>query len=69
MLVGRSIGATSDSDYRGAVELLRELDELLGPAGQEQHAHLVADLRTLHRRKRNFIRLLDAEGWTAPGPP
>jgi hypothetical protein len=67
MLVGRAVSATNDNAYGEAVELLRELRELLGVAGEEDHARLVAEVRGVHRRKRNLMRLLDAEGWTATG--
>ena len=45
------------------------LHGLLPPAGHEDaHAALVAEVRSAHRRKRNLMRMLDAQPWPAPSP-
>jgi len=64
MLVDRTVAATNDSAYRDAVGLLDELRELLARSGREEdHTQVVADVRHVHRRKRNLMKLLDQQAW------
>jgi uncharacterized Zn finger protein len=66
-LLAGTIDLRSDSGYDGAIELLMELHRLLAAHGHESaHAGLVAEIRGVHRRKRNLIKRLDAQEWTAP---
>jgi uncharacterized Zn finger protein len=68
-LLDRTIDLKSDGAYREAIELLAELHGLLVPHGHEAaHGALVVQLREVHRRKRNLIRMLDAQQWPAPCP-
>lgn len=66
MLLGRTIDLRNDGAYREAIELLAELHGLLAPAGHEAaHTALVAEVRRVHHRKRNLMRMLDAQQWPA----
>jgi uncharacterized Zn finger protein len=68
-LLSATIDLRNDSGYDGAIELLAELHFLLAPLGREdEHAALVAEVREVHRRKRNLIKRLDAQQWVAPCP-
>ena len=68
-LLSATIDLRNDSGYDGAVELLAELHDLLAPRGREEaHAALVAEVREVHRRKKNLIKRLDAQRWAAPCP-
>ena len=68
-LLSTTIDRRNDNAYDGAIELLAELHLLLAPYGHEAaHSALVADVRAVHRRKRNLIRRLDAQRWPAPCP-
>jgi uncharacterized Zn finger protein len=68
-LLDRTIDLKSDGAYREAIELLAELHGLLVPHGHEAaHSALVVQLREVHRRKRNLIRMLDTQQWPAPCP-
>jgi uncharacterized Zn finger protein len=52
------------SAYHEAVKFLRKIRKLLIASGRaEEFVRDTAELRTLHRRKRNFMNLLDQEGW------
>lgn len=69
MLLAPTIDLKRDSAYEEAIELLAELHDLLAPAGHEDaHTVLVAEVRSAHRRKRNLMRMLDAQQWPAPSP-
>jgi uncharacterized Zn finger protein len=60
LLVDRTVAQTNDRAYREAVALLDELGELLARCGrQADHERLLTDVRAVHRRKRNLIKLLD----------
>ena len=64
-LLAAAIGLRNDSGYDGAIELLDELHGLLAPHGHgAAHAALVAELREVHRRKRNLVKRLDAQTWS-----
>jgi uncharacterized Zn finger protein len=66
-LLSATIDLRNDSGYDGAVELLDELHALLAPHGREAtHVALVAEIREVHRRKRNLIKRLDAHRWATP---
>lgn len=63
-LLAPTIRLTGDSAYQEAVDLLSELYELVSAHGREaDHAALVAEIRDVHRRKRNLMKLLDAQAW------
>ena len=65
-LVTESLQAANNRAYDHAIELLEELEDALSPAtGNEAHQALVAEVRDVHRRKRNLAKLLDAR-WPAP---
>jgi uncharacterized Zn finger protein len=52
-----------------AIELLAELHGLLATAGHEDaRSALVAEVRGAHRRKRNLMRMLDAQQWPGACP-
>jgi uncharacterized Zn finger protein len=58
------LAVTSASAYHEAVGFLRKIRKLLVASGRsEEFVRDTAQLRALHRRKRNFIKLLDQEGW------
>jgi uncharacterized Zn finger protein len=58
-LVGQTVGATNNSAYAHAIELLIELEQALPGQAVGEHRRLVAEVRGLYRRKRNFAKLLD----------
>lgn len=58
-LVGQAVGMTNNSAYEHAIELLAELEQALPAQAADEHARLVAEVRELYRRKRNFAKLLD----------
>jgi uncharacterized Zn finger protein len=67
-LVAESVQATNNRAYENAVELLVELEHVLPPGTDaETHRALVAEIRDIHRRKRNLAKLLDAR-WPPPPP-
>ena len=58
------LAQTGTSAYHEAVGFLRKIQDLLAALGTaEEFARYTAELRALHRRKRNFIKLLDKQGW------
>jgi uncharacterized Zn finger protein len=63
MLVGRTVSRADQRAYEAAVELLDELDRLLG-AGAPGVLELVGEVRRTNHRKRNLLKLLDAR-WPA----
>jgi uncharacterized Zn finger protein len=58
-LVGQTVGATNNNAYEHAIELLAELEQALPAQVADEHGRLVAEVRELYRRKRNFATLLD----------
>lgn len=55
---------TGTGAYSEAIGFLRKIRDLLSVLGRaDEFARYTAELRALHRRKRNFIKLLDQEGW------
>ena len=55
---------TGTGVYSEAIDFLRKIRDLLSVLGRaDEFARYTAELRALHRRKRNFIKLLDQEGW------
>jgi len=55
---------TGNDVYEEAVQLLRKVQELLHRLGREaEFASQIASIRATQRRKRNFMKLLDAAGW------
>jgi uncharacterized Zn finger protein len=58
-LVGQTVGATNNNAYEHAIELLVELEQALPEHAVNEHGRLVAEVRELYRRKRNFAKLLD----------
>jgi uncharacterized Zn finger protein len=63
-LLAPTIRLTGNGAYQEAVDLLSELHGLLAANGREaEHAALVSEIRNVHRRKRNLIKLLDAQAW------
>jgi uncharacterized Zn finger protein len=58
-LVGQTVGATNNRAYEHAIELLAELEQALPAQAVDEHGRLVAEVRELYRRKRNFAKLLD----------
>jgi uncharacterized Zn finger protein len=56
--------ATGGERYQEAIDLLAELHALLAADCREaEHAVLVSEIRNVHRRKRNLMKLLDAQEW------
>lgn len=56
--------ATGSGDYDRAADFLRHIRDLLAALGRiDEFPRFTADLRAQHRRKRNFIKRLDQEGW------
>jgi len=50
--------------YEDAVEILRKIRKLMARIGKERDfASLVQSVRTQYKPRRNFVKLLDAEGW------
>ena len=63
-LLAPTIRLAGNGAYQEAVDLLSELHGLLAADGREaEHAALVAEVRAVHQRKRNLIKLLDAQAW------
>ena len=60
--IANILGNTGDVAYQQAVELLRKVEEILID-DHDEFARIMADLRLSHRRKRNLMKLIDAEGW------
>jgi len=58
-LVGQAVGMTNNRAYEHAIELLAELEQALPAQAADEHGWLVAEVRELYRRKRNFAKLLD----------
>jgi uncharacterized Zn finger protein len=57
------VGQTGNRAYEQAVGLIRKVGELMGRLGQEKEfADYLAELRVVHKAKRNFIKLLEAMG-------
>lgn len=55
---------TGSGDYPEAIRFLRKIQDLLSVLGRaDEFPRYTAELRVMHRRKRNFIKLLDQEGW------
>ncbi len=62
--IGQLLATTDNRLYHQAVEYARKARDLLIPLGQAQaFADYVQELRLAHRRKRNFLKLLDQAGW------
>ena len=58
------IDRTKADAYREAVRLLRRVHHLMSTLDRKhEFQEYVESLRSAYRRKRNFIRLLDAEDW------
>lgn len=56
--------ATGSGDYERAIGFLRQIRDLLTALGRaDEFSRFTADLRAQHRRKRNFMALLNREGW------
>jgi uncharacterized Zn finger protein len=63
-VIEQTLAHTGNDVYERAVGLLRKVQALLRRLGREQEfAGRVASIRTVQRRKRNLIKLLDAAGW------
>jgi tetratricopeptide (TPR) repeat protein len=62
--VDRTLQSTGNAAYEAAVDLLRKIRDLMARLGrQADFADYLASLRTAHKRKRNLIKLLDAQRW------
>jgi uncharacterized Zn finger protein len=62
--IGRLLAATSAHAYQEAIDYARKTRDLLTELGQAGvFAAYAQELRSTHRRKRNFIKLLDQAGW------
>jgi uncharacterized Zn finger protein len=60
--VDRTLQSTGDAAYEAAVDLLGRIRDLMARLGrQAEFADYLAWLRTAHKRKRNLIKLLDAQ--------
>jgi uncharacterized Zn finger protein len=58
------INQKNNDSYRDAVELLRKVRGIMKRLDQEsEFAQYVESVRAAHRRKRNLMKLLDAEKW------
>jgi uncharacterized Zn finger protein len=59
-----TLGQKSNDAYREAVTLLRKVQRLMSRCDkQEPFAAYLTTVRTTHKPKRNFIKLLDAAKW------
>ncbi|MEW6490460.1 MAG: hypothetical protein AB1578_21430 [Thermodesulfobacteriota bacterium] len=59
-----TIARTNNEAYREAMKFLRKVRELMLRLGREaEFEGFVRSLRTTHRLKRNWIKLLDEAGW------
>ncbi len=59
-----TLDRTNNDAYRQAVALLRKVRELMGRLGREtDFARYLSGVRATHRRKRNFMKLLDRVRW------
>ncbi len=55
---------TGDRVYQDAVGMLQTIEQLLARSGREgAFRSLLTDLRTVHKRKRNLMKMLDKKGW------
>jgi uncharacterized Zn finger protein len=62
--VDRTLQSTGNAAYQAAVDLLGRIRDLMARLGrQAEFADYLACLRTAHKRKRNLIKLLDAQRW------
>jgi uncharacterized Zn finger protein len=62
--VDRTLQSTGNAAYQAAVDLLGRIGDLMARLGrQAEFADYLAWLRTAHKRKRNLIKLLDAQRW------
>ena len=66
--VALRVEQTSSRGYQEALAFLRRIAGLLDGLGQwEEFQQYVAALRGEYRRKRNFIKMIDEEGWQRRG--
>lgn len=62
--VERTVGQKNNRAYEEAVELLRKVKDLMGRAGQgSEFSAYLESVRTTHKPKRNFMKLLDRAKW------
>lgn len=62
--IGPILDQKNNDAYQEAVGLLKKIKELLGRTGREEEfAGYLQGIRTAHKPKRNFIKLLDAARW------
>jgi uncharacterized Zn finger protein len=62
--VDQTLQSTGNAAYEAAVDLLGRIGDLMARLGrQAEFADYLAWLRTAHKRKRNLIKLLDAQQW------
>jgi uncharacterized Zn finger protein len=55
---------TGDGVYREAIGFMEKIETLLVRCGQDTaFGAFLAELRATHRRKRNFMKMLDRKGW------
>ena len=55
---------TGNSLYEEAIEMLEKIEPLLDRSGQQAaFQSLLTDIRIMHKRKRNLMKLLDQQGW------
>jgi tetratricopeptide (TPR) repeat protein len=68
--VERAVARANQGGYDEAVVLLQRLRPIMHRLGrQAPFGREVAQLRTVHRRKRNLVRLLDGLDWPEVPPP
>ncbi len=61
--IDQTLASTGPHVYREAVELLTRVRALLHRSGRaSEYGHYLATLRSAHRKKRAFLRLLDEAG-------
>jgi len=62
--LGDVLPAVGSGDYPQAIKLIGKIGAMLAALGRSaEFSPLVANLRTQHKRKRNFIALLDRAKW------
>jgi uncharacterized Zn finger protein len=62
--VERAIGAKDNRGYRAAVDTMIGVQTLMARAGSEEDfPAYAAQVRAVHKAKRNLMKLFDGQGW------
>jgi len=62
--VERTVGLKNNHAYEDAVKLLRKVQRLMDRLGRsEEFRPYLASVRSAHKPKRTFMKLLDNAGW------